>query len=78
MTLAPDRKDDLDKTRFPYDDVDKFRDAVTLTEPQDSLVAFLRPFANVCYILRYKYIQVIGILYTCTLSYKHVGTEPCL
>ncbi|XP_003385387.1 PREDICTED: uncharacterized protein LOC100634558 [Amphimedon queenslandica] len=45
------RKDDLDAERFPYHDTEAFRKVVSLTEPQESLVEFLKPFPNVCYIL---------------------------
>ena len=47
------RRDDLDKKRFPYDDKEKFSEVVSLTKPQCSLVDFLKPFDNVCYILRW-------------------------
>ena len=48
------RKDNLDIKRFPYDDKEAFRKAVSLTGPQDSLVDFLKVFPNICYIIRYN------------------------
>lgn len=54
LKLSLLRKDDLDIERFPYDDKEAFRKAVSLTGPQDSLVDFLKVFPNICYIIRYN------------------------
>lgn len=58
------RKDGLDEKRFPYNDREAFRKVVSLIEPQESLVEFLKPFPEVCYIIRY-------VLYNVPL-YMHV------
>ena len=49
--LRINRKDGLDEKRFPYNDVERFRAVVSLVGPQKSLVDFLKPFKEVCFIL---------------------------
>lgn len=45
------RNDGLDVTHFHHDNIEEFKKVVSLIEPQESLVDFLRPFPDVCYIL---------------------------